>query len=236
MKKVLLLTLLYFIVLNSCKNETTGPNQTTDGVTEVKPEIDIFTFYNGSVEAIVPINFTVPDYIIPLIDTSEFEYYGVWARFNDPTLKKLAVKFTGHKFTTAAIKTVLNIKIGNNKVVIPCVINVVDFYLASTFTSNVIDTILMPVGTDFELEMTFKDTAGNITSKNKILSSVNGILYGCGDPNNKISFTYVYKDTTNFNFLLSTHSGITPSIEDRYLRFQIKFSNKEFNVPIKIIY
>ena len=38
----------------------------------------------------------------------------------------------------------------------------------------------------------------------------------------KISFSYVYKDTTNFNFLLSTHSGITPE----YQRQIFKISNK----------
>lgn len=183
----------------------------------------------------VQLGIRIPEGDNVVVDKSYFDYFGVSGfYFIDTTRTVIRFQVYALKLTPGIVHHTISFRYGNRTFEQPVSVNIIDFYLASTFETNAPDTVELKKGTNFILEVTCKDTAGNIVSKERISRLTGGLGYGTNS--NKVVVSGLYQDTTHFAFLLSALPNITAGPEDSGIYFGFSFSNKQFQIPITLKY
>lgn len=239
MKKVMCLFLyILSILITSCETST-------EPLSSSQVPVNIMTLFVGE-QASIDIQLTqpVPPDIYPNIyDQNEWisPYCNLYIEFKDTSRTKLTISFYATNLTPAPLSGTFKIALGANILFQPITINIVDFYYASRLENNTNDTIKLKSGISFLLQLTFKDTAGRIVSRNQIERLLN---HGArGDiifpypffSDDMIFSSYVYRDSTSYYYLFSTLPNVYFSTQDTGQYFNVLVSNKTFKIPIKLV-
>ncbi len=222
--------IISFILLSllslSCKETINGPN---DGSSEVNAKT---LFVGQSFDIPIKISGGIVKDEYPQFDQWSYDYFNVgYSILTDKSEISLYINAT--KVSSGPINELVSFTYAKKTIYQMVSINVIDFYYASTFEKNTGDTLMLKSGTNFLLHVTCKDSAGNVVSKNTISRLVG---YGTSYNTEKVFFNDVYNDTTNFSYLLSALPDLTPSPQDTGIYFSLRLSNKEFKLPIKLLY
>ena len=222
--KVIVLTLLVSLVLFSCKESINGPS---NGPINAKS-----LFVGQSYGIPIEISGNIADGQYPQFEKWDYNYFTVYWSLINGSKNNLSLNVSARKVSPGPISTLVSFKYADQIIFQPVNINVMDFYYASSFEDNSADTLELKSGTNFELQVTCKDSQNNPVSINTISRLVG---YGYGTNTENVVVYGLYQDTTNFSFLLAALPNITPSSQDTGYYFYLQVSNKEYKLPIKLI-
>jgi len=232
-------SLFLILLIASCTESPTGPSNSSQSPSNV---ISLFAGQSTTINVRLqqaPSPNVYPEYYTQNDWLSQYGY--LWVGYSDTSRRMLTLMITASNLTHGPVTGIIKIALGNNTVYQPISINVVDFYYASRLDNNTNDTIKLKSGLSFLLQLTCRDSAGNVVSNQQI----GRLLGGWSDghvvfPHSYISLDAIYcssyyLDTTSFYYLFSTIPNVTFSPEDTGQYFQMQLSNKTFNIPIRLI-
>lgn len=239
MKKTMYLFLFILsILITSCETST-------EPTSSSQVPVNVMTLFVGGQASIdVQLTQPVPQDVYPNIyDQNEWisSYCNLYIEFKDTSRMKLTIYFFATNLTPAPLTGSIKIDLGANIIFQRVTINIVDFYYASRLENNTNDTIKLKSGISFLLRLTFKDTVGNIVSRNQIERLLNvgargDIIFPYPIFSNDIIFSSnVYRDSTSYYYLFSTLPNVNFSPQDTGQYFNVLVSNKTFKIPIKLV-
>ena len=230
--------LLLALFIASCET-TTGPVNTP------QPPVSVTTLFVGQqAHLTIPLPQPAPANVYPEAYEQNdwlYPYCYVDAYFSDTSRAMLRINLYASNLTPAPLTGVIKIALGDDTIYQPATISIIDFYYASYLDNNTNDTIKLRSGISFLLQLTCRDTAGNIVSENQIGRLLLGNAYGY------IVFPYSYysydaifcdtyqKDTTSYYYVFSTIPNVTFSSQDTGQYFRMQISNKIFTLPIRLV-
>ncbi len=241
MKKLAcVLTFFLSIFVSSCKDTTTGPANNSQS------PLNATTLFVGQS---ANINLQIPE---PLPTNAYVDYYGqnewlskycdFWVGLSDTSGKMPILHIQASNLTPGPVTGLVKITVGKNTYDQQITINVIDFYYASRLDNNTNDTIKLRSGVSSLLQLTCRDSAGNIVSSNQISRLLQGGVGGGYivfphpyNPNDAIFCSNFYRDTTSYYYVFSTIPNVTFSAQDTGQYFRMQISNKIFKIPIQLV-
>jgi hypothetical protein len=237
--KALAFPILVSLFIESCQT-TTGPANSPLRPTSVT---SLFLGKRGYIS--VQLSQPPPLGVYPnLFEQNEWlaPYCFLEAYYPDTLRTTLTIIVYPTHLTPGPITGSISIELGNNTILEPVTINVMDFYFASRLENNTDDTIKLRSGISFLLQLTCRDSADNIVSNYQVGRVLDGAIGG-----GHLVFPYsyyaydaifcesYYKDTTSYYYVFSTIPNVTFSPQDTGQYFQMQISNKVFNIPIRLV-
>ena len=227
------------LILSSCSQETTNPvGPTPLSVIPPSDTIDVF------VQQVITLELTILSAVEGSAQLSEqdtnltsFRIEGPW--FVNNSRQKIFLYVTGTKVTQNPTTVLLTVRIGDQTCQVPITVRVFHFGLVNSFDTNAPnDTIPISKAGTFLLRITCRNVSGKIVSKEQIDLLNLGVGYSWHEASfsQKLTASPVYRDTTNYYFLLSTFPDIVPSDDDSLLAFSFYLSDLKLFLPVKINY
>jgi hypothetical protein len=240
MKYSIIVFFVFTFLFSSCAREDANP--VTPEELTIAPFLDtVGTFCNKGqwFELRILSGNTSTDDLRLEMDYSQYFYIG-GIGYSDPSRTKLSLQIVGIQVTPGTIAATLGIHVGSQVAQVPIQVCIPDFYYAHRFLTNAPnDTVILSKGGDFLLSITCLDTSDNIVSKLNVMRYSGGISSTYISKNyqrDKFVYTSYDGDTTNFYFMLSAFSDITPSPDDTSTYFNYEICNKRLRMPVRFSY